>query len=191
VEVVGMIKRFTVARSYAWLLLLPIGLPLPPDQWALWFDLGHRMVARIAEQRLMPRTAEAVLDILDGQSLADASVWADNIKQYRHDADALHYVDIPLTAGAYDSARDCPHGKCIIAAIASDQGGNVYVNFGADYPRQTFTAVALAPLGSWTARLDSLAGKRVRVRGEIVKYRGRVEIVLNEPGQISAERGTP
>jgi nuclease S1 len=385
VEVVGVIKRFTVAQSYAWLWLLPIGLPLPLDQRALWFDLGHRMVARIAEQRLKPHTAEAVRDILDGQSLADASVWADNIKQYRHDADALHYVDIPLTASAYDSARDCPHGKCLIAAIASDQqvlanpsasrldradalrflihfmgdlhqplhvadnadrggnrravfldgdstnlhaawdgkilehyrltedtylgelrremdtiplaalergtivdwameghrlavrhayrlrrdgrldqryleanrpiidraiiaagvrlarvlnealagyrptapatvslgpgvytdreaiahvgetaavvgtvaavfrspGGNVYVNFGADYPRQTFTAVALAPLGSWTARLDSLTGKRVRVRGEIVKYRGRVEIVLNEPGQISVEPGAP
>jgi hypothetical protein len=34
-------------------------------------------------------------------------------------------------------------------------------------------------------------GKRVRVRGEIVKYRGRVEIVLKEPGQIGVERSAP
>jgi nuclease S1 len=350
-----------------------------------WFDFGHRMVARIAEQRVRPHTLEAVRDILEGQSLADASVWADNIKQYRHDADALHYVNIPLTATAYDSARDCPHGKCVIAAIESDRrmlanpsapvldradalrflihfmgdlhqplhvaddsdrggnrrpivldgdstnlheawdgkmlehyrltegaylgelrgemdtidlaaleggtvvdwameghriaaehayrlprdgrvderyleanrpiidhaiiaagvrlanmldealagyrptsppmvrlepgvytdreaiahvgqtaavvgtvaavfrspGGNVYVNFGADYPRQTFTAVALTPLGSWTARLGSLTGRRVRVRGQIVMYRGRVEIVLKEAGQISVDGSAP
>jgi hypothetical protein len=358
---------------------------MPLHHAGRWFDVGHRMVARIAEARLTPHTAEAVRDILDGQSLADASVWADNIKQYRHDADALHYVNIPLTATAYDSTRDCAHGKCIIAAIASDRGvlanpsasvldradalrflvhfmgdlhqplhvadnndrggnrrtvfldgdstslheawdgkmlehyrltegvylgelrremdtidlaalergtvvdwameghriavehayrlprggqlderyleanrpiidhaiiaagvrlakvlnealagyrptappaaslgpgvytdreaiahvgetaavvgtvaavfrspgGNVYVNFGADYPRQTFTAVALAPLGSWTARLDSLTGRQVRVRGRIVTYRGRVEIVLKEPDQISVEGSAP
>jgi hypothetical protein len=70
-------------------------------------------------------------------------------------------------------------------------GGNVYLNFGADYPRQTFTAVALAPLPGWTVGLDSLVGKRVRVRGEIVKYRGRVEIVLKESGQIGVERTAP
>ena len=310
--------------------------------------------------------------------MSDASVWADNIKQYRHDADPLHYVNIPLGATAYDAERDCPHGKCIIAAIASDRqvlanpaasmldraealrflihfigdlhqplhvadnddrggnrrvvylegdsmnlhkvwdgelldlyrlneetylaelrremdtmdlaalergtvmdwameghrvaverayrvprggrlgaayveanrpmvdhaliaagvrlakvlnealaryqpgpeaaadlgpgvyldreaaahvgetativgtvasvfrspGGNVYLNFGADYPRQTFTAVALAPVAGWTAGVDSLEGRRLRVRGKIVNYRGRVEIVLREAEQI-------
>lgn len=349
-----------------------------------WYDFGHRIVARIAEQRLTPHTARAVRDILGGQSLADASVWADNIKRYRHDADALHYVNIPLSARVYDPGRDCPRGKCIIVAIASDTqvlanpsaspldraealrflvhligdlhqplhvadnsdrggnrrtvyllgdsmnlhkawdgeilehyklsesgyldelrremdtldlaaleegtvvdwameghriavqsayrlprgghlgeayiaasrpvidhaliaagvrlakvlntaltdyqpapapaslgpgvytdreaaahvgetavvvgtvvtvfrspGGNVYVNLGADYPRQTFTAVALAPVGSWATGLDSLTGRMVRVRGQIVNYRGRVEIVLKGAGQIMVERAGP
>jgi len=353
----------------------------PLDARLLWYDLGHRIVARIAEQRLTPQTKAAVRDILGGQSLADASVWADNIRQYRHDADALHFVNIPLSATAYDSARDCPHRGCIIAAITSDTqvlanpaaspidraealrflihfvgdlhqplhvadngdrggnrrtvylqgdsmnlhkvwdgellkpfgvsessyldqlrremdtldldamargtvvdwameghriaiehayrlppdgrlgdayvkanrpfvdhaliaagvrlarllnqslagykaaapaavpvgpgvytdreaaahvgetaavvgtvaavfhspGGNLYVNFGADYPRQTFTAVALAPLESWAERLEDVTGKRVRVRGEIVNYRGRIEIVLRKADQISLE----
>jgi hypothetical protein len=363
---------------------IALALALAPlDTRALWYDLGHRIVARIAEQRLTPRTKAAVRDILGGQSLADASVWADNIRQYRHDADALHFVNIPLSATAYDSVRDCPHQRCIIAAIASDTqvlanpaasptdraealrflvhflgdlhqplhvadngdrggnrrtvyllgdsmnlhrvwdgellkpfglsessyldqlrremdtldldalargtvvdwameghriavehayrlppdgrlgeayvkenrpfvdhalieagvrlarllnqslasykaaapaavplgpgvytdreaaahvgetatvvgtvaavfrspGGNVYLNFGADYPRQTFTAVALAPLESWAQRLDDLTGKRVSVRGEIVNYRGRAEIVLRMGDQISLEAG--
>jgi len=76
-----------------------------------------------------------------------------------------------------------------VAAVFRSPGGNVYVNFGADYPRQTFTAVALAPLERWAEGLDELTGKRVRVRGEIVNYRGRMEIVLRRGDQISLESG--
>lgn len=349
---------------------------------ARWWDLGHRLVARLAEPLLTPDARAAARDLLGGQSLADAAVWADNIRQYRRDTDKLHYVNIPLAATTYDSARDCPRGQCIIAAIErnreilgdtaaprddraealrflihfigdlhqplhvaddGDRGGNerhviflgrrtdlhkvwdgelveafgmtpeqyladlrgrmetmdlrtlergtpadwameehraavehayrlppdgrlgrayvqtnrpvvdhaliaagarlalvlnqalagsragelaraadtvaaapgtitdrealahvgetvtvvgsvaevsrsrggtVYVNFGARFPRQTFTAVALAPAPAWTAGLDSLEGRRVGVRGRIIRYRGRVEIVLKEPGQI-------
>ncbi len=324
-------------------------------------------------------------DILGGQSLADASVWADNIRQYRHDADSLHYVNIPLQDTVYDPARHCPSGRCVIAAIEADRrvlanpaasvtdraealkflvhfigdlhqplhvadnddrggnrrvvyllgdstnlhavwdgalldreglsetsylgqlrhemdtmdlaalergsvadwameghrtavavaygriprdgrlnrayvveakaavdhaiiaagvrlarvlndvfasyrpseasatpalppgtytdreaaahlgetatvvgtvaavfrskGGNVYLDFGADYPRQTFTAVALAPAGPWGAKLDTLRGRRIGVRGKIVSYRGRVEIVLEGSDQIVAAAG--
>jgi hypothetical protein len=360
------------------LLVLPLALAHEPTRrGVLWWDLGHRIVALIAEQRLTPHTQTAVRDILEGQSLADASVWADNIRQYRHDADPLHYVNIPLSDRAYDPRRHCPKGRCIIAAINAEEralsnpatsptdraealrflihfmgdlhqplhvadnndrggnqrtvwlagdstnlhkvwdgqlleheglteldyldllrremdtmdlaalergtvvdwameghriavarayrlprdghigeayiranrpiidhaliaagvrlakvlndvlanyrtsantgslgpgvytdgeaaahlgetatvvgtvaavfrskGGNVYVNFGADYPRQTFTAVALAPVGSWGNGLDTLVGKRIGVRGEIVSYRGRVEIVLKGSDQI-------
>ena len=74
-----------------------------------------------------------------------------------------------------------------VATVFRSPGGNVYVNLGADYPRQTFTAVALAPVGRWTAGLDSLTGKVVRVRGEIVNYRGRAEIVLKNAGQVTVE----
>jgi nuclease S1 len=367
------------ARSFALALLIPAVLASAPDaSGARWWDLGHRIVARLAESRLTPQTREAVRDILDGQSLADASVWADNIRQYRHDADKLHYVNIPLADTRYVPGRHCPGGQCIVAAIeqerylladpaaspeqraealrflihfmgdlhqplhTADNGdrggnqrsvtflghatdlhkvwdgemidssvvnqeayfkalrrrmdsldlraleagtvvdwameghriaaehtyrlprdgrigrayvranrpivdraliaggvrlakvlndalanyrpgsrpgvplrpgvyadreaaqhvgetatvvgtvaaifrspkGNVYLNFGADYPHQAFTAVALEPAGGWTDGLDSLVGRRVGVRGTIVKYRGRVEIVLERGDQI-------
>ena len=354
------------------------------DAAARWWDLGHRLVARLAEPLLTADARAAARELLGGQSLADAAVWADNIRQYRRDTDQLHFVNIPLAATSYDSARDCPRGQCIIAAIErdrriladscapsreraealrflihflgdlhqplhvaddSDRGGNerhvvffgrptdlhkvwdgelveafgmtpdqylaylrdrmktmdlralergtpadwaieghraavehayrlprdgqlgrayvqanrqaidhaliaagirlamvlnqalagyragglalaadtvarppgtitdrealahvgqtvtvvgtvaevsrsrqgtVYVNFGARYPRQTFTAVALAPAPAWTAGLDSLEGRRVEVRGKIVRYRGRVEIVLTGAEQLVA-----
>ena len=73
-----------------------------------------------------------------------------------------------------------------VAAIFRSPKGNVYLNFGADYPHQTFTAVALKPAGGWTDGLDSLVGRRVGVRGRIVTYRGRVEIVLERADQIVA-----
>jgi hypothetical protein len=349
-----------------------------------WWDLGHRLVARLAEPLLTAEARAAARDLLGGQSLADASVWADNIRHYRRDTDKLHFVNIPLAATSYDSARDCPRGECIIAAIERDRriladtaasaderaealrflihfigdlhqplhvaddvdrGGNqrrvvflgrptdlhkvwdgelveafgmtgdqylaylrarmktmdlrslergtpadwameehraaaeyayklprdgrlgrayvqagrtvidhallaagvrlamvlnqalagyrvaapamaadtvagppgtvtdrealahvgrtvtvvgtvaevsrsrkgtVYVNFGARFPRQTFTAVALAPAPAWTAGLDTLEGRRIGVRGRIVRYRGRVEIVLKGADQLVA-----
>jgi nuclease S1 len=368
-------------RSFALVLLIPAAVASAPlTTGARWWDLGHRIVARLAETRLTPHTREAVRDILDGQSLADASVWADNIRQYRHDADKLHYVNIPLADTRYVPERHCPGGQCIIAAIEQerhlladpaasreeraealrflihfmgdmhqplhvgddgDRGGNqraviflghptdlhkvwdgemidssvanqdeyfellrkrmrsldlkaleagtvvdwameghriaaehvyrlprdgrigrayvranrpiidraliaggvrlakvlnealanyrpgsspgvalpagaysdreaaahvgetatvvgtvaaifrskkgnVYLNFGADYPHQSFTAVALQPAGRWTDGLDSLVGRRVGVRGTIVSYRGRVEIVLEGADQVVA-----
>jgi hypothetical protein len=86
-----------------------------------WWDLGHRLVARLADARLTPRARAAVHQILEGQSLADASVWADNIKNYRHDADPLHYINIPLGDTVYVPGRHCPTGRCIIAAIENDR----------------------------------------------------------------------
>ena len=364
---------------YAVGLLVPLALaqePIPAG--ARWWDLGHRVVARLAELRLTPRAREAVRDILGGQDLAQASVWADNIRQYRHDADPLHYVNIPLRDTAYVPELHCPGGRCIIAAIEHDRRvlvdpaaspedraealrflvhfmgdlhqplhvaddndrggnnrpvnllghatdlhkvwdgelidssgvseaeyfeylrrrtdlldlpalergtvvdwameghrtavehayrlprdgrigqayvqanrpvidhaliaagvrlakllndafanyqpastpatslgpgiyadreaaahvgetatvvgtvagifrsrkGNVFLNFGAGYPRQTFTAVALGPVDGWADGLDSLVGRQVGVRGTIVAYQGRVEIVLEGPDQI-------
>ena len=110
-----MLGPFTVALMFA------IAAPSETLPESRWWDLGHRIVARIAELRLTPHTRYAVRDILGGQSLADASVWADNIKNYRHDADPLHYVNIPLRETVYVPEHHCPKGRCIIAAIEQDR----------------------------------------------------------------------
>jgi hypothetical protein len=95
-----------------------------------------------------------------------------------------------LPPGAYADRQAAAHvGETAtvvgtVATIFRSKKGNVYLNFGADYPHQAFTAVALQPVGRWTGGLDSLVGRRVGVRGMIVSYRGRVEIVLKRADQI-------
>ena len=45
--------------------------------WA-WGRLGHRVISRLAEQRLTPAARAALVELLEpGESLADASLWAD------------------------------------------------------------------------------------------------------------------
>ncbi len=87
----------------------------------VWFELGHRTVALIAEGRLTPHTAAAVRDILGGQDMSDASLWADQIRGQRRSTGPLHYVNIPLTVTTYDPATQCRDGQCIIAAIESER----------------------------------------------------------------------
>jgi hypothetical protein len=48
--------------------------------WA-WGRLGHRVISRIAEKHLTPKTREAVKALLpEGETLADASTWADEYR---------------------------------------------------------------------------------------------------------------
>jgi hypothetical protein len=370
--------RLCVACGAVPSLALPRALP--PERPAVWYDEGHRLIARLAEERLRPRAAAAVRQLLGGERLAEAALWADRVRIARPDTGPLHYVNIPLAAQAYVPARDCPEGRCIIAAIErnrrtladsgaslparaealrflvhfvgdlhqplhtatdSDRGGNdrrvsflglpknlhevwdgelieasgmneeqyfahlrrlmdsldvaalergtvadwameghrtaalqayelpstgaidrayvdanlpvvdralvaagvrlalvlnqalatyppapprpaggpitdleaaahvgetatvvgtvasvhrsragnVYLNFGADYPHQTFSGAVLRPGATWTQGLDSLAGRRIGVRGRISRYRGQVQIVIERSDQIVADTG--
>ncbi len=112
-----MILAVTIATA-----LLTSPRPLPAHAGAaVWFELGHRVVARIAEGRLTPQAAAAVRDLLAGESMADASVWADEIRGRRRETASQHFVNIPLAVTQYDSTTQCPGGACIIAAIESDR----------------------------------------------------------------------
>lgn len=92
-----------------------------PPKAPRWYDEGHRLVARLAESRLTPRAAAAIHELLSGESLAAASSWADQIRGQRRETAPLHYVNIPLGSDAYRPERDCPGGRCIIAAIERDR----------------------------------------------------------------------
>src|SRR5258708_8054876 len=109
-------------KAIAAALFLVLGLPAPALAWG---SEGHRIVAEIAEQYLEPATAHQVRELLaieNASTLAQVSTWADEIRPQRRETAPWHFVDIPVhppasTPAAYDAARDCPRGDCVVAAI--------------------------------------------------------------------------
>jgi S1/P1 Nuclease len=58
-------------------LALLITLQSATPVWA-WGRLGHRVISRLAERHLTPQAKAAILELVEpGESLADASLWAD------------------------------------------------------------------------------------------------------------------
>jgi hypothetical protein len=62
-----------------------------------WGPVGHRAIAKIAENHLSPAARQAVKNILGSESLADVSNYADEIRsdpEYRYTG-IWHYADVP------------------------------------------------------------------------------------------------
>jgi DNA/RNA endonuclease YhcR with UshA esterase domain len=74
----------------------------------------------------------------------------------------------------------------IIANVHTSRAGNTFLNFGRPYPNQTFTAAVFRSEASQFSDLHGWEGKRVRVTGRIKLYRGRPEIILDDPDQLKA-----
>ncbi|MFT7619194.1 MAG: 5'-nucleotidase (lipoprotein e(P4) family) [Planctomycetota bacterium] len=82
---------------------------------------GHRVVAKIAEAHLSPRTKAVIHEILGTQSLIQISTWADEIRsdpRWRH-AGPWHYVSIE-DGGSYRPGpmKSLGNPKDIVQAIA-------------------------------------------------------------------------
>lgn len=83
-----------------------------------WGSEGHEVIANLADAQLSPAARKEVNRLLalePGQTLASISTWAD---EHRSPATAAwHYVNFPRDSCAYDANRECPDGKCVVAAI--------------------------------------------------------------------------
>jgi nuclease S1 len=107
-------------RSF-WALLPAVGaacLLLGLSRPALaWGRIAHRASARLAESRLSPQARAIIRELLEpGESLADASTWADeNSREIRGSA-GWHFVNVPVSAQHYDP-RDCRRGGCVVSKI--------------------------------------------------------------------------
>jgi hypothetical protein len=75
--------------------------------------------ANIALRLIAPHTATAIVKLIPGLALDDPEIagWSYSARIRRPDTRNWHFVDIPVGAVAYDPARDCPKGACIVAAI--------------------------------------------------------------------------
>jgi nuclease S1 len=84
-------------------LVLLIALQNATPAWA-WGRLGHRVISRIAEKNLNPQAKAAIAELLDpGETLADASTWADENRRRLPKTAPWHYVDVPLDEPRYDA----------------------------------------------------------------------------------------
>lgn len=99
-------------------VVLLVGLGVQVSAWA-WNGHGHRLVARLAETEITPKTQAAIQALLalePGATLESVSTWAD---EHRNPTTAAwHYVNFPRGDCHYVAERDCPDGKCIVSALA-------------------------------------------------------------------------
>ena len=120
-------------RPWRTSLLLLIACPLATQALA-WGEQGHTVVASIAWQGLQPKARQEVARLLalePGQTLESISTWAD---EHRSAATGVwHYVNFPRGTCSYEPLRDCPDGKCVVAAIARQQA--VYASHASDGQR--------------------------------------------------------
>jgi len=81
-----------------------------------WGQTGHRVVGKVASNYLTPIAKQRVNNLLDGESLAAASNWMDDIKSVsRYDSlKPWHYVSIPdgktYTQSVKNPKGDIVHG---------------------------------------------------------------------------------
>jgi hypothetical protein len=112
----------------AWILPVVVLLCLASRGALAWSALGHRLVGEIADRHLQPATRRAVHELLAGDSaptLAGVADWADDLRDtdrahFRRTA-RWHYVNFAPGSCAYQPARDCPDGQCVIGAIQAQR----------------------------------------------------------------------
>lgn len=98
-------------------LLLAAVLLAAPAPLAGWSRLGHRVVSRLAEDRLTGDARKAIRDLLDGGSLSSVATWADSIRGLRPETGSWHFINLPLAASAQEWRRYCPSDSCVLAAL--------------------------------------------------------------------------
>lgn len=74
-----------------------------------------------------------------------------------------------------------------VASVHTSKKGHTFINFGAPYPRQDFTAVVFASVATAFKDVDisALSGRHVRVTGVVRLYEGKPEIILDSRAQLS------
>jgi nuclease S1 len=86
-----------------------------------WGAQGHRLVALLATARLTPTARSNVRWLLDPETLADVSSWADRYWEGNYQTYYWHFLNIPPDATSYDRDRDCPRQPRLPENSAADR----------------------------------------------------------------------
>ena len=84
----------------------------------VWGKTGHRVVGAIADEYIKPSTKRALKQLLDHESLALVSTYADEIKSdERFDKfKPWHYVNMPLNS-SYEASEKNPEGDLVTGIV--------------------------------------------------------------------------
>lgn len=96
-------------------LMLTLIVLLQYSSLHAWDATGHAIVAMLAEERLTPQTREAVVMMLEGQSMVDVASWPDQVRNKQ--TAPWHYVNIEVEETQYESDRHCPERQCVVGQI--------------------------------------------------------------------------
>jgi nuclease S1 len=110
-----------MVRTTAVVLAIVVALSSSIEFVAAWGAQGHRLVGLIAAERLTPPARQRAEWLLDGQTLAEVSSWADTITSDQVQTSYWHYLNIPPEAPGYDRDRDCPKQPGASAGSRSDR----------------------------------------------------------------------
>jgi hypothetical protein len=98
-------------------LLLAASLLLVPASAHAWGTLEHRLISRLAMDYISSDARKEITRLLNGQSLADASTWADSIRSARRETSPWHYINVPADSSFEGWSRFCPPEGCNLSAI--------------------------------------------------------------------------
>jgi DNA/RNA endonuclease YhcR with UshA esterase domain len=103
---------------------------------------------------------------------------------------ALAHAGGPPVVAAEDAADHVGEYVTVVGRVAdvfTSDDDNTFLNFGAAYPRHTFSATVFERYASEFNDLHGLEGKRVRITGKIRLYRDKPQIILESPSQLKVE----
>jgi hypothetical protein len=86
-----------------------------------------------------------------------------------------------------DAARIAGQSGCVagrVLRVYISRSGSTFLDFCSDYRNCPFTSVIFSSDKGKFGNLQSLAGQRIEIHGEITSYQGKPEIILRDPGQI-------
>ena len=90
-------------------------------------------------------------------------------------------VDI-RNAGPLVGKSGCVAG--LVLRVYSARTGTTFLDFCPDYRACPFSSVIFASDKDRFGDLGSLQGRRVEIRGDVISYQGRAEIIVHDPQQV-------
>ena len=103
---------------------------------------------------------------------------------------ALAIAQAPPNYTATEAARHVGETATVtdrVDGVHQSGKGNIFLNMGGKYQNQAFTAFIPSASAAQFSNAQQYEGRTVCVSGKIALYKGKPEIIVNSPSQISVK----